>query len=267
MPMARRRRTPTKDAKRLRVAHIEYNMLRCFLSFRQGKGLYNVRIGTFDAKAVIFDFDGTLADSMWVWDYVDRRWLEKRNIPFNEEYAEMIAVLGFEGGADYVVNFFKLDENPEDIIEEWKSDAQEGYATQVKLKPGAREYLASLREAGVPMAIATSLQRALLEPCLKNNGIYEYFETICVCDELNCGGKSNPAVYLEAAKHLGVDPQECAIFEDVVIAAKSAKKTGAYVVGVYDEHKQQATDELKETVDLFIDGYEGLQGNTALGKS
>lgn len=232
-------------------------MLRCFEA-RAKQGVYNVRIGTFEAKAAIFDFDGTLADSMWVWDYVDRRWLEKRNIPFSEEYAEMIAVLGFESGADYVIDFFSLDEKPEDIIEEWKSDAQEGYATQVKLKPHAKEYLTSLHESGVPMAIATSLQRALLEPCLKNNGVYECFETICVCDELQCGGKSNPTVYLEAAKRLGVEPDECVVFEDVVVAAKSAKKTGAYVVGVLDEHKQQATEELKSVVDLFIEGYEEL---------
>lgn len=209
--------------------------------------------------AAIFDFDGTLADSMWVWDEVDRRWLAKRNIPFNEEYAETIAVLGFESGADYVVDFFNLDENPEDIIEEWKADAMEGYATGVKLKPGAKEFLQSLKAAGVPLAIATSLQRHLLEPCLNNNGVFDMFDTICVCDELKCGGKSNPAVYLEAAKRLHVDPERCLIFEDVVTAARSAKQTGAYVVGVYDAHKQQATDELREIVDYFIEGFENLQ--------
>lgn len=209
--------------------------------------------------AAIFDFDGTLADSMWVWDYVDRRWLEKREIPYSEEYATTIAVLGFESGADYVVDFFGLDEDPEDIIEEWKADAQEGYATEVKLKPGAKEYLLSLRDAGVPLAIATSLQRHLLEPCLANNGIEGVFDAICICDELKCGGKSNPAVYLEAARQLGVAPEKCIVFEDVVIAAKSAKKAGAYVVGVYDGHKQQATEELKQVVDFFLESYESLK--------
>ncbi len=214
-----------------------------------------MRVGTADVDAVIFDFDGTLADSMWVWDDVDRRFLAKRNIPFTAEYGEMVAVLGFELGAQFSIEHFHLDETPEDIIAEWQQNAEEGYATQVMLKPGAKEFLKRCKSEALPIAIATSLQRYLLEPALKNNGIFGMFDTICICDELQCGGKSNPAVYEEAARRLGVSPQRCAIFEDVVTPAKSAKQTGAYVVGVYDEHKQQATEELRAVVDLFIEDF------------
>ena len=221
-----------------------------------------MRIDTHDVDGVIFDFDGTLADSMWVWDEVDRSFLAKRNIPFTDEFGEMIAVLGFELGAQFAIDHFELDESPEDIIAEWKREAEEGYATRVMLKPGAREYLGRCKNQGMPLAIATSLQRNLLEPALKNNGILERFDTICVCDELQCGGKSNPTVYLEAARRLGLPARQCAIFEDVATAAKSAKQTGAFVVGVYDEHKQQATEELKSIVDLFIKGYDELLEKT-----
>lgn len=217
-----------------------------------------MQIGTQDVDAVIFDFDGTLADSMWVWDEVDRVFLARRGIPYTDEFGEMIAVLGFESGADFAIEHFGLDENPEDIIEEWKASAEEGYATHVMLKSGALDYLRLCKEQGMPMAIATSLQRHLLEPALVNNGILDLFDVICVCDELQCGGKSNPTVYLEAARQLGVPAERCAIFEDVATAARSAKETGAYVVGVYDEHKQQATDELKSIVDLFITDYAEL---------
>lgn len=217
-----------------------------------------MQIGSQDVDAVIFDFDGTLADSMWVWDEVDRVFLTKRNIPYTDDFGEMIAVLGFERGADFAIEHFDLDERPEDIIEEWKSLAEEGYATHVMLKAGALEYLQHCKEQGMPLAIATSLQRHLLEPALRNNGVLELFDTICVCDELQCGGKSNPTVYFEAAHRLGVPAERCAIFEDVATAARSAKETGAYVVGVYDEHKQQATDELKGIVDLFIMDYAEL---------
>ena len=219
-----------------------------------------MRIGAADVDAVIFDFDGTLADSMWVWDDVDRRFLAKRNIPFTAEYGEMVAVLGFELGAQFSIEHFHLDEKPEDIIAEWQQNAEEGYATQVMLKPGAKEFLKHCKSEALPIAIATSLQRYLLVPALKNNGIFGMFDTICICDELQCGGKSNPAVYEEAARRLGVSPQRCAIFEDVVTPAKSAKQTGAYVVGVYDEHKQQATEELRTVVDLFIEDFFELLG-------
>lgn len=217
-----------------------------------------MRVGTQNVKGLIFDFDGTLVDSMWVWDDVDRLFLERRDLPYSAEFNETIAVLGFERGADFVIEHFGLDERPEDIIEEWKTLAEEGYATEVLLKPGAREYLEYCRSQGVPMAIATSLQRHLLEPALKNNGILAFFDAICICDELQCGGKSNPAVYLEAARRIGMPAGQCAIFEDVAAAARSAKQTGAYVVGVYDEHKQQATEELRSIVDLFITGYPEL---------
>lgn len=223
-----------------------------------------MQVGTQNVDAVIFDFDGTLADSMWVWDEVDRAFLAKRELPYSEEFAEMIAVLGFERGADFVVDHFCLDESPEDIIEEWKSLAEEGYANHVMLKPGAREYLEYCKAQGAPMAIATSLQRHLLEPALKNNGMLDMFDVICICDELQCGGKSNPTVYLEAASRFGVAADRCAIFEDVATAARSAKQTGAYVVGVYDEHKQQATDELLAIVDLFIMSYAELLEETLL---
>lgn len=211
-----------------------------------------MKIGIADVDAIIFDFDGTLADSMWVWDDVDRKFLAKRNIPFTAEYGEMIAVLGFELGAEFSIEHFNLDEKPEDIIAEWQANAEDGYATQVLLKPGAKEFLHLCKSKGMPLAIATSLQRHLLEPALKNNGVFGMFDAICVCDELQCGGKSSPAVYEEAARRLGVPVNRCAIFEDVVIPAKSAKQTGAYVVGVYDEHKQQATEELGAICDLFI---------------
>lgn len=221
-----------------------------------------MQVGTQNVDGIVFDFDGTLVDSMWVWDEVDRQFLEKRGLAYTDEFVEMIAVLGFELGADFVVEHFGLDERPEDIIEEWKELAQEGYATQVVLKPGAREYLEYCKEQGMPLAIATSLQRNLLEPALENNGILEMFDAICICDELQCGGKSNPTVYLEAARRIGVPADRCAIFEDVVTAARSAKETGAYVVGVYDGHKQQATEELKSVVDLFVTSYVELLDET-----
>ena len=118
-----------------------------------------MQVGMRDVDAVIFDFDGTLADSMWVWDEVDRVFLAKRGIPFTDEFGEMIAVLGFELGADFAIEHFGLDESPESIIEEWKSLAEESYATHVMLKPGAFEYLRHCKEQGMPLAIATSPNR------------------------------------------------------------------------------------------------------------
>ncbi len=208
-----------------------------------------------EINGIIFDFDGTLADSMWVWEQVDLKFLGKRNLPYSREYVETIAVLGFEQGADFVIEEFGLDEDPDDIIEEWKEDAAAEYAQEVLLKPDAADFLHYLKDSGYPLAIATSLQRPLLEPCLKNNGIYDLFDTIKVCDELGCHGKSNPTVYLEAARALGAEPERTLVFEDVATCARSAKQGGFQVVGVRDDNKQQNRDELMAASDYFLESY------------
>ncbi len=209
-------------------------------------------------KAVIFDFDGTLADSMWVWDEVDLEFARKRNLPFNKEHAETIAALGFEGTAAFLLDHFGLNESVEDLIAEWHSLALGKYANDVQLKPGARELIDKLRGDGLKVGIATSLQRVLLEPALKNNGVFELFDAIVVCEEVCEGGKSTPAVYEEAARQMGVSLNECVVFEDVAKAARSAKEGGARVVGVRDNHMQQVRVELIAASDLFIESFEEL---------
>lgn len=209
-------------------------------------------------KACIFDFDGTLADSMWVWERVDLEFMGRYGIPYNREYAESIAALGFEGSADFFIETFNLTVAPEDLITEWQHMARDKYAYEVQLKPGARAYVEQLRAAGVPLAIATSLQRILLEPALRNNGLIELFDAVVVCEEVCAGGKSTPRPYEEAARQLGVPLASCTVYEDVARAARSAKKGGARVVGVRDDHDQQARDELIEVCDEFIDSFEDL---------
>ena len=211
-----------------------------------------------DFDAYIFDFDGTLADSMWVWDEIDHEFLESRNIPYCKDYAEAIAALGFEGSADFFIERFGLDESPEDIILEWQRMASVKYATQVRLKPHAKEYLLHLKELGKPLAIATSLQRMMLEPALRNNGIDALFDQVLVCEEVCEGGKSTPAVYHAAAQGMGVVLENCCVFEDVARAAKVAKEAGAFVVGVRDDHPQQIRPELLKASDLFVQGFQEL---------
>lgn len=217
-----------------------------------------MKIAEVNPKACIFDFDGTLVDSMWVWERVDREFMIKRGLEYTREHTEALAVLGFEGSADYFIDVFGLDERPEDLIKEWQHMALDKYANEVQLKPGARELLEGLHAQGMPIAIATSLQRMLLEPALRNRGILDLFGAVCVCEEVCEGGKSTPAVYEEAARQLGVPLNECLIFEDVAKAARSAKKGGATVVGVRDDHEQQNREELIEAADYFIEGFDGL---------
>lgn len=212
----------------------------------------------YDPKAVIFDFDGTLADSMWVWDAVDKEFARKRNLPFDKEHAETIAALGFEGTAVWLLEQFNLEESVEGLIQEWLEIALPCYAQEVELKPGTLELINKLRADGIKIGIATSLQRMLLEPALKHHGILDLFDAVVVCEEVCEGGKSTPAVYQEAARQMGVDLADCIVFEDVAKAARSAKAGGAKVIGVRDNHMQQIRVELIATSDAFIESFEEL---------
>lgn len=213
----------------------------------------------FEPKAFIFDFDGTLADSMWVWHEVDLEFARRRGLHFSKEDSEVIAALGFEGTAAWLLERFGLDEFVEDLIAEWYGIAEESYAHNVFLKPGAKELVRSLKDAGYPVAIASSLDRKLLEEALVNNGALDCFDAIVVCDEVTDKGKSTPAVYLETAARLGVDLRDCVVFEDVAMAARSAKAGGAFVVGVRDDHPQQARADLQEAADIFCEGFDHLR--------
>lgn len=213
----------------------------------------------FDPKAFIFDFDGTLADSMWVWHEVDLEFARRRGLRFSKEDSEVIAALGFEGTAAWLLERFGLDETVEDLIAEWYGIAEENYAHNVFLKPGARELVSSLKNSGYPVAIASSLDRKLLEDALLNNDALDYFDVIVVCDEVTDKGKSTPAVYLETARRLGVELSDCVVFEDVAMAARSAKQGGAFVVGMRDDHPQQSRVDLVEASDLFCESFTHLR--------
>lgn len=212
----------------------------------------------FQPKAFIFDFDGTLADSMHVWAYVDSTFLERHNLPDLPEYNEKIVALGYEAGAEFVLSHFDIGMTKDEVIEEWKDLARDGYETQVELKPYVMEYLTSLREQGFHMSIATSLQRNLLEVALKRNNAYGLFDDFLICDELASAGKLEPTVYLKAAESLGQDLKDCVVFEDISIGARTAKQAGAYVVGVEDNNNQEAADRLIAESDMYIRSYKEL---------
>ncbi len=212
----------------------------------------------FQPKAFIFDFDGTLADSMGAWDYVDRTFIERHNLPDNPEYNEKIVALGYDAGAEFVLQTFDIGMTKEEIIDEWKSLARHGYENEIVLKPYVVEYLDSVREQGFHMSVATSLQRNLLEPCLKRNGIIDYFDDLLICDELASQGKCEPAVYLAAAKSLHQDLSDCVVFEDISIAANTARKAGAYTIGVRDDNNQEVFERLEEAANMCIDSFKDL---------
>jgi len=202
-------------------------------------------------KAYIFDLDGTLLDSMGVWAQVDADFLAKRGITVPHDYMDAISSMTFHEAAAYTVKRFSLPDRVEDLMREWNEMAAYAYAHTVKMKPHAKEYLITLRERGAKLAVATSLSAELCAPVLRNNGIDNFFDLVCRTDEAG-HGKSHPDVFLLTAKKIGVPVQDCLVFEDILVAVKSAKSAGMSVCAVYDKTSENDWDKIKAEADYAI---------------
>lgn len=208
-------------------------------------------------KAAIFDLDGTLVDSMWIWTKIDIDYLYKKNISLPEDLKNNIEHLSFVETARYFKDRFNIVDSVEEIMAEWNEMAYEEYSKNVKLKAGAKQFLDILKAMGIKIALATSNSEVLLKTALRNNNIYEYFDVICRTDEVS-RGKNFPDVYLLAAERLGVSPEQCIVFEDILPAVMGAKAAGMKVVAVHDEYSDYQSEELKNCADKYILRYEEI---------
>lgn len=204
-----------------------------------------------DFKAAIFDLDGTLLNSMDVWEEIDIKFLHKRGLAVPDNYVIEICARSFEEAARYTIDLFGLTESVEEIITEWNAMAAYEYAQNVRLAPFAADYLMQLKNMGIRLAVATGLPKELYYPCLENNGIISLFDALCSTEQV-ARGKEYPDIFQFTAKALGVAPNECIVFEDVLPAVKSAKQSGMIVYGVYDKYSLNNRLEIKTIADGYI---------------
>ena len=191
---------------------------------KSGKIIHGVR-------AAIFDLDGTLFDSTGLWYQIDIDFLKKRGLQPTEEYRRALGALGNREAANFTVSYYKLNDTPEELMEEWAGMARHEYAHNIKLFDGAKEYIEDLHARGIAIVAVTSLARELAVAGLENNGIIEYFKEVVTADETGLS-KTSPDIYVHAAAVAGVSVEECVAFDDVQTALTSAKKAGMKTVAV-----------------------------------
>lgn len=208
-------------------------------------------------KAVIFDLDGTLIDSMWVWNQIDIDFLCQKGFEVPQNLTDEITHLSFNQTAQYFKDRFNLDASIESIIDTWNTMAYDYYSNKIKLKDGVIEYLNKLKSNNIKIGLATSNSNILLEAVLKNNNIFHLFDSITITDEVN-KSKNNPDIYLLSAKKLQVKPENCMVFEDIIAAVQGAKLAGMKVIGVYDEASKHQENILRKECDNYIYSYKEL---------
>ena len=205
--------------------------------------------------AAIFDFDGTLAYSGDVWHEVDRLFLAKRGIPYEQDLDEALAPLTFEGCAEYVRERFHLDERIEDICREWNEIGVELYTDRIELRPGAHAYLQALVDAGVPCALATTNDPQVIAASNHRTHVRELFSAQVYGTDVNAP-KTKPDIYLEAARRLGVAPERCIVFEDVIQGIRSAKSAGMATCAIATDGNPANEAAKAAEADVFITSWE-----------
>lgn len=209
-------------------------------------------------KAALFDLDGTLLDSMYVWKHVDEVFFASRGLPLPETYAKAIAGMSYLEGAEYTVAHYLPGERPEALVAEWTRLAQIEYAERVPLKPGARQYLRMLKREGVKLAVVTAMPPNLFEPCLMRLGVIDLFDALCSVDHVGGRGKGDGALFLHAAKQLGVEPGDCAVFEDVLTGIQGAKVAGMRAYCVRDSHSAHDFAKMEALADGCVDALDEM---------
>ena len=210
-------------------------------------------------KAAVFDVDGTLLDSMPVWLNAGARYLQRCGIKAEDGLEQKLFTLTMEEGAAYLRRTYGLNRNNAQIIEGINDAVYDFYLHEAPMKPYVKCFLDGLQARGIPMAIATSTDRYLIEAAFERLKIRAYFTEILTCTEIGAG-KSKPDIFLRAAELLRAAPAYTWVFEDGLYAAHTAHTAGFKTVGVFDARSSGDRTALKEITDIYLEDFKDFNG-------
>ena len=220
--------------------------------------LQNPNVGMMQGKeAVIFDLDGSLVDSMWIWKDIDIEYLGRFGIELPEKLQSEIEGMSFSETAVYFKERFGISDSIEQMKEDWNRMAWDKYMNEVPLKPGVLEFLKACREKKMKLGIATSNSRELVENIASAHNLRDYFSCIMTACEVN-RGKPSPDIYLAVAEKLQVEPSKCLVFEDIIPGIQAGKSAGMKVCAVEDEYSAGDRLKKKRLADYYIDDFYGI---------
>ena len=204
-------------------------------------------------KGAIFDLDGTLLDSMWIWDTIGETYLLSLGITPKEDINALFRTFSLTQAAEYYIKNYNVRLSVEQIMEGVNKIVEEYYFNTVQLKNGVKEFLQILRKNNVKMCIATVTDRYQVEAALKRIGIKDYFTDILTCREIG-HGKNQPIIYREALKKLGTKKSNTLVFEDAFYALKTASDDGFLTVGIYDKYNDDI-QKIQNRCDIYLQDY------------
>ena len=206
-------------------------------------------------EGAIFDFDGTLYDSMGIWEEVGSIYLKSQGKNPEKNLNRKIKNMSLEQSAEYFNKKYNLNKTKKQIINEINEQIKTAYREKIEPKKGAAEFLEKLKNLKIKMIIATATDKFLIEKALKRNKLDIYFLDIITCNIVG-KGKDNPLIYYKAMEKLKTKKETTLIFEDSYFASKTAKDSGFLVCGIYDKYENKKR-ELKMISDYYLENFMG----------
>lgn len=201
-------------------------------------------------KAAIFDFDGTLFDSNYVWATAGERFFQSIGVDPKPNLQEEIRTMSLYQSACYIREEYALSLTVEEIMEGINQTVEAAYFYEIQSKPGVIPFLHTLKATGIRMCIATATDRYQIEAALKRCNMQDFFEEIFTCSEIG-HGKDEPIIFQKAMEYLGTDRGNTVIFEDALHAVQTAKADGFLTVGIFDPYIQEQK-QLQPLCDCYL---------------
>ena len=204
----------------------------------------------------LFDFDGTLVDSMPIYERSMLALLDENGISYPADLIKIITPLGVIETAQYYIRL-GLNMPQEQIVAWMKKTFMEAYLYRIPAKPYVPQVLKQLKARGDDLHVLTASPHRSLDPCLKRLELYDLFDNVWSCDDFQTS-KSDPGIYHKVAEQIGKPVHEIWFLDDNLDACRTAKRAGMKVCGVYDASSHAYREEMKALTDLFIDDFSQL---------
>ncbi|MBQ2896676.1 MAG: HAD family phosphatase [Oscillospiraceae bacterium] len=201
-------------------------------------------------RGVIFDFDGTLFDSMFIWDSAGETYLRALGKEPEENLQTVLKPMSLRQSAAYIRRRYHLELSVEEIMQGIGRVVEDFYFHTVEPKPGVIPFLEELRQRNIGMCIATAVERYQAEAALERCGMRAFFSGIFTCSELG-SGKDEPILYRTAMAHLGTDRGSTIVVEDAYHAIRTAKEDDFVVAAVFDAGEARQ-EEIRRLADCCL---------------
>ncbi len=201
-------------------------------------------------KTFLFDFDGTLVDSMPTFVSVMMRILDENKISYDENLVKIITPLGYVGSAKYFQTL-GLNKPIDELVAAMNEYAIYEYENNIVAKQTVIETLSKMKELGYDLNVLTASPHSVLDPCLKRIGIYHLFNNVWSCNDFNTT-KADPQIYVKCSERLAKPVNEIIFVDDNINAVKTAKTAGMISYGIYDPSSDEYIEEMKKVSDRFV---------------